>query len=98
MSAITIQPSDILTPEQLAANLKVTRAWVLDQLRPRNRRANPLPYFRVAVPPVFMARRDRFVGRSQSTPAKNPANRRRDCRNSPPFGERRKIKIGQSSK
>jgi hypothetical protein len=48
-----IQPSDILTPEQLAANLKVSRAWVLDQLRPRNRRVNPLPYFRVGRFPRF---------------------------------------------
>jgi hypothetical protein len=45
--------SDILTPEQLAANLKVTRAWVLDQLRARNRRARPLPYFRVGRFPRF---------------------------------------------
>jgi hypothetical protein len=52
-AAPSIQPSDILTPEQLAANLKVTRAWVLDQLRERNRRTNPLPYFRVGRFPRF---------------------------------------------
>jgi hypothetical protein len=48
-----LQPSDLLTPEQLAANLKVSRAWVLDQLRARNRRSNPLPYFRVGRFPRF---------------------------------------------
>ena len=51
--AITIEPSDILSPDQLAENLKVSRAWVLDQLRARNRRENPLPYFRVGRFPRF---------------------------------------------
>jgi hypothetical protein len=52
-TAPVITPSDILTPDQLAANLKVSRAWVLDQLRARNRRARPLPYFRVGRFPRF---------------------------------------------
>ena len=48
-----MSPADILTPEQLAEALKVSRSWVMDQLRPRNRRANPLPYFRVGRFPRF---------------------------------------------
>ncbi|MGA7511344.1 MAG: hypothetical protein WBW46_00530 [Candidatus Sulfotelmatobacter sp.] len=76
MSAITIQPSDILTPEQLAANLKVTRAWVLDQLRPRNRRANPLPYFRVGRFPRFSwLAVTAWLAASQSAPAKKSRER-----------------------
>ena len=55
MATVTasLSASDVLTPEELAENLKVSRSWVMDQLRPRNRRENPLPYFRVGRFPRF---------------------------------------------
>ena len=37
----TLRPEDILTPEELAARLKVRKSWVYEQTRSRNR--NPLP-------------------------------------------------------
>jgi predicted DNA-binding transcriptional regulator AlpA len=40
MSA-TLKPEDILTPEELAARLKVRKTWVYEQTRSRNQ--NPLP-------------------------------------------------------
>lgn len=36
-----LNPSDILTPDELAARLKVRRSWVYEKMRPRSR--NPLP-------------------------------------------------------
>jgi excisionase family DNA binding protein len=36
-----LNPSDILTPEELAARLKVRRTWVYEKMRRRSR--NPLP-------------------------------------------------------
>ena len=41
MSA-TLKPEDILTPEELAARLKVRKSWVYEQTRSRNHR-KPLP-------------------------------------------------------
>ena len=40
----TLNPEDILTPDELAARLKVRRTWVYEQTRARNR--NPLPRLR----------------------------------------------------
>jgi predicted DNA-binding transcriptional regulator AlpA len=37
-------PSDIITPAELAARLKVKPGWVYEQMRPN--RANPLPAMR----------------------------------------------------
>ena len=36
-----LSPADILTPQELAARLKVRTGWVYEQMRPR--RTNPLP-------------------------------------------------------
>jgi hypothetical protein len=44
MSA-TLKPEDILTPEELAARLKVRKTWVYEQTRSRN--PNPLPRLNV---------------------------------------------------
>jgi hypothetical protein len=38
--AATLRPEDILTPEELAAQLKVRKSWVYEQTRSRSR--NPL--------------------------------------------------------
>lgn len=38
-------PSDILTPAELAARLKVKPGWIYEQMRPRVK--NPLPVLRV---------------------------------------------------
>jgi hypothetical protein len=37
----TLRPENILTPEELAARLKVRKTWVYEQTRSRNQ--NPLP-------------------------------------------------------
>jgi excisionase family DNA binding protein len=39
-----LRPEDILTPEELAARLKVRKTWVYEQTRSRSR--NPLPRLR----------------------------------------------------
>lgn len=39
-----LEPSDILTPDELAKRLKVKRGWVYEQLR--QERKNPLPAMR----------------------------------------------------
>jgi excisionase family DNA binding protein len=39
--SITLKPEDILTPEELAARLKVRKSWVYEMTRSRN--PNPLP-------------------------------------------------------
>jgi excisionase family DNA binding protein len=36
-----LNPSDILTPDELAARLKVRRTWVYDQMRHRSRNSLP---------------------------------------------------------
>lgn len=41
---VTLEPSDILTPDELAKRLKVKRGWIYEQLRPG--RKNPLPAMR----------------------------------------------------
>jgi len=41
----TLRPEDILTPEELAARLKVRKTWVYKQTRSRSR--NPLPRLRI---------------------------------------------------
>jgi hypothetical protein len=40
----TFEPSDILTPKELSARLKVKLSWVYEQMRPW--RKNPLPVMR----------------------------------------------------
>lgn len=49
MSAAPLHPSDILTPEQLAERLQVSRSWVFEQTRNRAkvRNTNPLPCIRL---------------------------------------------------
>jgi hypothetical protein len=43
-----LEPSDILTPAQLAARLQVHVSWVYEQTRVREQRsANPLPCLRI---------------------------------------------------
>lgn len=39
--SVSLKPEDILTPEELAARLKVRKTWVYEQTRSRSR--NPLP-------------------------------------------------------
>jgi excisionase family DNA binding protein len=43
--ADTLRPKDILTPEELAARLKVRKSWVYEQTRSSNQ--NPLPRLRM---------------------------------------------------
>lgn len=41
----TLSPEDLLTPDELAARLKVKKSWVLDQTRNRAKvRGNVLPH------------------------------------------------------
>jgi hypothetical protein len=44
-----LDPLDILTPEELAARLKVPKSWVFEQTRARSatRNKNPLPCHRM---------------------------------------------------
>ena len=44
-----MDPSDLLTPAELAARLKVPKSWVLEKTRERAkvRNANPLPCIRL---------------------------------------------------
>jgi hypothetical protein len=44
-----LDPSDILTPEQLAARLQVSKSWVFEQTRERSkvRNKHPLPCIRL---------------------------------------------------
>jgi len=48
-AAKAIEPADILTPEQLAERLHVSRSWIFEQTRTRAkiRQKNPLPYIRL---------------------------------------------------
>ena len=41
----TLSPSDLLTPLELAARLKVNRGWITEKMRPRQPR--PLPCIRM---------------------------------------------------
>jgi excisionase family DNA binding protein len=43
----TLRPEDILTPEELAARLKVPKSWVYEKTRSRGRNQNPLPCLRL---------------------------------------------------
>lgn len=45
--AATLKPEDILTPEELAARLKVPKSWVYEKTRSRGRNQNPLPCLRL---------------------------------------------------
>ncbi len=45
--AATLRPEDILTPEELAARLKVPKSWVYEKTRFRSRNRNPLPCLRL---------------------------------------------------
>jgi hypothetical protein len=47
--AAPLEASDILTPEQLAARLQVSKSWVFEQTRERAkvRNKNPLPCIRL---------------------------------------------------
>ena len=44
-----LEPTDLLTPEELAARLKVPKSWVFEQTRDRAkiRNKNPLPCIRL---------------------------------------------------
>jgi hypothetical protein len=44
-----VEPSDLLTPEELAGRLKVSKSWVFEQTRDRAkiRNKNPLPCIRL---------------------------------------------------
>jgi excisionase family DNA binding protein len=44
-TGVVIAPADILTPDELAARLKVSRSWVYEKMRSRSE--NPLPVFRI---------------------------------------------------
>jgi hypothetical protein len=48
-SSAQIEPGDLLTPEELAAWLKVKPSWVFEQTRQRakTRNKNPLPCLRL---------------------------------------------------
>lgn len=45
----TLDPGDLLTPEQLAARLQVSKSWIFEQTRERAkvRNKNPLPVIRM---------------------------------------------------
>jgi hypothetical protein len=45
----TLRPEDLLTPEELASRLKVSKSWVFEQTRNRTkvRNARPLPCIRL---------------------------------------------------
>ncbi len=45
----TIDPGDLLTPEELAQRLKVPKSWIFEQTRERSkvRNARPLPVIRM---------------------------------------------------
>lgn len=47
--AACLEPSDLLTPEELAARLKVPKSWVFEQTRERAKVRNktPLPCIRL---------------------------------------------------
>ena len=45
LTAPVLDPADIITPDELAARLKVKRGWVYNQLRPTQK--NPLPAIRI---------------------------------------------------
>jgi hypothetical protein len=47
--AVGLEPSDLLTPEELAARLKVPKSWVFEQTRERAKVRNktPLPRIRL---------------------------------------------------
>jgi len=65
----TLRPEDMLTPEELAARLKVRKSWVYEQTRSRNHR-KPLPrlnmgrYLRFDWP-------ERLGGKGQATESSN---------------------------
>jgi excisionase family DNA binding protein len=40
-----LEPQDILTPDQLALRLSVSRSWVTEKCRTRG--TNPLPHYRI---------------------------------------------------
>ena len=48
-SSVRIEPGDLLTPQELAAWLKVKPSWVFEQTRQRakTRNKNPLPCIRL---------------------------------------------------
>ena len=40
-----LEPQDILTPDQLAQRLSVSRSWVTEKCRTRG--TNPIPHYRI---------------------------------------------------
>jgi excisionase family DNA binding protein len=40
---VRLEPSDLLTPEELAARLKVSKSWVFEQTRQRAKVRNKMP-------------------------------------------------------
>lgn len=47
MEKYTLEPNDILTPDQLADRLHVSRNWIYEKTRFRGSRDNPLPCLRM---------------------------------------------------
>jgi len=49
MNGEPIEPTDLLTPDELAQRLKVSRSWVFEQTRQRAkiRNSHPLPCIRL---------------------------------------------------
>jgi len=43
LSEISLKPEDLLTPEELAARLKVSKSWVFEQTRERAKVRNKMP-------------------------------------------------------
>jgi predicted DNA-binding transcriptional regulator AlpA len=72
MSHSTIEPEQILTPEQLAERLQVAVSWVYEKSRARGKHGSPLPvlrcgrYLRFSWPDVCAWMRAGSVPKSQS--------------------------------
>jgi predicted DNA-binding transcriptional regulator AlpA len=47
VSESIFQPSDILTPEEVCARLKVRRGWIYEKMRQRPRSKNPIPVIKM---------------------------------------------------
>jgi hypothetical protein len=46
MATSAIEPTDILTPQQLAERLQVPLSWIYEKSRVRGKHGNPLPVLR----------------------------------------------------
>lgn len=45
MATIAVNPTDILTPDELAERLKTSKSWVFEMTRQRQR--NPIPHYKI---------------------------------------------------